>query len=152
MKSQSLAFTGESRLFPGLFVVCVAVFTAMAATPAWTQSTATGTVSGQVTDSSAAVIAGVQPGVTPGGSVAGAMYDQNTFQLDGGNNSNDMDGSMLDYTGSFTTNVPTAGSGSPSGTMPTPVESVEEFKVATSGMTADFNGSSGAGDLAWFGD
>ena len=35
-----------------------------------------------------------QPGVSPEGAVAGAMYDQNTFQLDGGNNSNDMDGSM----------------------------------------------------------
>ena len=85
-----------------------------------------------------------QPGVTPEGSVAGAMYDQSTFQLDGGNNSNDMDGSMRDYTGSFTTNVPTAGGGPPSGVMPTPVESIEEFKVATSGMTADFNGSSGS--------
>ena len=259
MASQALTFKGESRFFPGLCVVCLAVFMTMTATPAWTQSTATGTVSGQVTDSTNAVIAGVQiklidtttknalntttndagryvylnvapgtynlsfnkpgfsiydansqkvdvgqvltispvltvgattttvevtsvagaelqtanatvgntitgpslillpnigrdassfavfqPGVTPGGSVAGAMYDQNTFQLDGGNNSNDMDGSMLDYTGSFTTNVPTAGSGSPSGTMPTPVESIEEFKVATSGMTADFNGSSGS--------
>ena len=39
----------------------------------------------------------------PNGAVAGAMYDQNTFQLDGGNNSNDMDGSMHDYTGSFAT-------------------------------------------------
>ena len=38
----------------------------------------------------------LQPGVTPDGAVAGAMYDQNTFQLDGGNNSNDMDGSMKD--------------------------------------------------------
>jgi hypothetical protein len=79
-----------------------------------------------------------QPGVTPEGSVAGAMYDQNTFQLDGGNNSNDMDGSMRDYTGSFASN------GAPSGVMPTGVESIEEFKVATSGMTADFNGSSGS--------
>ena len=86
----------------------------------------------------------LQPGVTPGGAVAGAMYDQNTFQLDGGNNSNDMDGSMMDYTGSYTSNVPTAGAGSPSGTVPTPVESIEEFKVATSGQTADFNGSSGS--------
>jgi len=92
----------------------------------------------------ASTFAVLQPGVTPGGNVAGAMYDQNTFQLDGGNNSNDMDGSMLDYTGSFTTNVPTAGSGSPSGVMPTPVESIEEFKVATTGQTADFNGSSGS--------
>lgn len=86
----------------------------------------------------------LQPGVTPGGAVAGAMYDQNTFQLDGGNNSNDMDGSMMDYTGSYTANVPTAGVGSPSGVVPTPVESIEEFKVATSAQTADFNGSSGS--------
>ncbi len=92
----------------------------------------------------ASTFAVLQPGVTPGGNVAGAMYDQNTFQLDGGNNSNDMDGSMMDYTGSFTTNVPTAGAGSPSGVMPTPVESIEEFKVATTGQTADFNGSSGS--------
>ena len=92
----------------------------------------------------ASTFAVFQPAVTPEGSVAGAMYDQTTFQLDGGNNSNDMDGSMLDYTGSFTKNVPTAGQGSPSGAMPTPVESIEEFKVATSGMTADFNGSSGS--------
>jgi hypothetical protein len=28
--------------------------------------------------------------------------------------------------------------------MPTPIESIEEFKVATSGQTADFNGSSGS--------
>ncbi len=259
MRSQTLTVRGESRLFPRLVVVCVAVFLVMTATPAWTQSTATGTVSGQVTDSSNAVIAGVQvrlmdtatrntlttmtndagryvflnvspgtfnlsftktgfsvyeansqkvdvgqvltispsltvgatsttvevtsvagaelqttnatvgttltgpslvllpnigrdastfavfqPGVTPGGSVAGAMYDQNTFQLDGGNNSNDMDGSMLDYTGGYTTNTPQAGGGSPSGAIPTPVESIEEFKVSTSGMTADFNGSSGS--------
>ena len=46
-----------------------------------------------------------QPGVTPQGAVAGAMYDQNTFQLDGGNNSNDMDGSMTDYTGSYARNA-----------------------------------------------
>ena len=41
------------------------------------------------------------PGVTPNGSVAGTVTDQATFQLDGGNNSSDMDGSMLSYTGSF---------------------------------------------------
>src|SRR5579885_2744120 len=92
----------------------------------------------------ASSLALIQPGVTPEGSVAGAMYDQNTFQLDGGNNSNDMDGSMRDYTGSFANNVPTAGGGPPSGVMPTSVESIEEFKVSTSGQTADFNGSSGS--------
>ena len=78
-----------------------------------------------------------QPGVSPEGSVAGAMYDQNTFQLDGGQNSNDMDGSMNTYTKSYSAN------GSPTGVMPTPVDSIEEFKVSTAGQTADFNGSSG---------
>src|ERR1700721_1495163 len=60
MTSQSLAFKGESRFFPGLRVVCLAALMAMTATPSWTQSTATGTVSGQVLDSTNAVIAGVQ--------------------------------------------------------------------------------------------
>ena len=40
-----------------------------------------------------------------------------------------MDGSMMDYTGSFTNNVPTAGAGSPSGVVPTPVESIEPALV-----------------------
>ncbi len=79
-----------------------------------------------------------QPGTSPEGSVAGAMYDQNTFQLDGGNNSNDMDGSMNVYTPSYASN------GAPTGVMPTPIESIEEFKVGTANQTADFNGSSGS--------
>ena len=40
----------------------------------------------------------LQPGVSPDGSVAGAVVDQSTFMLDGGNNTNDMDGSMSVYT------------------------------------------------------
>ncbi len=36
----------------------------------------------------------LQPGVSPDGSVAGAVVDQSTFLLDGGQNTNDMDGSM----------------------------------------------------------
>ena len=86
----------------------------------------------------------IQPGVTPDGAVAGAMYDQNTFQLDGGNNSNDMDGSMRDYTGSYGHNSFAGTSSPPSGVLPTPPDTVEEFKVNTAGQTADFNGSSGA--------
>jgi len=85
-----------------------------------------------------------QPGVSPEGAVAGAMYDQNTFQLDGGNNSNDMDGSMKDYTGSYARNAYGGAGNGPSGVLPTPVDTIEEFKVATAGQTADFNGSSGA--------
>ena len=86
----------------------------------------------------------IQPGVTPNGAVAGAMYDQNTFQLDGGNNSNDMDGSMTDYTGSYGHNSFAGAGNPPSGVLPTPPDTVEEFKVNTAGQTADFNGSSGA--------
>ncbi len=88
--------------------------------------------------------AAFQPGVTPGGNVAGTVQDQAVFQLDGGNNSSDMDGSMESYTGSFGGST-TGGfiSASSSGVMPMPQDSVEEFRVSTSGQTADFNNSSG---------
>ncbi len=94
--------------------------------------------------SDASSLAIYQPGVSPGGQVAGAMYDQNTFQLDGGNNSNDMDGSMTDYTGSYGRNGFAGAGNPPSGVLPTPPDTIEEFKVATAGQTADFNGSSGS--------
>jgi len=84
----------------------------------------------------------LQPGVAPGGQVAGAVSDQNSFQLDGGNNSSDMDGNSAQYTLSSGTITGSAG-GTPSGVVPTPIESIEEFKVATSNQTADFNGSAG---------
>lgn len=93
----------------------------------------------------------LQPGVSPDGSVAGAVVDQSTFMLDGGNNSNDMDGSMTVYTSSFAGD-PTGGAANqnggvaagPTGVMPTPQDSVEEFKVNTANQTADFNSSAGA--------
>jgi hypothetical protein len=79
----------------------------------------------------------LQAGVSPDGSVAGAVVDQNTYSLDGGNNSSDMDGSMNVYTGSFAED-PTGVAGqngnlsaSPTGVIPTPQDSVEEFKVNT---------------------
>ena len=40
----------------------------------------------------------LQPGVSAGGDVAGAVNDQSYFSLDGGNNTNDMDGSGGVYT------------------------------------------------------
>ena len=94
--------------------------------------------------SDASSLALYQPGVSPEGAVAGAMYDQNTFQLDGGNNSNDMDGSMRDYTGSYARNAFGGAGNPPSGVLPTPVDTIEEFKVSTAGQTADFNGASGS--------
>jgi hypothetical protein len=101
----------------------------------------------------------LQPGVAPDGSVAGANQDQNSYQLDGGNNSSDMDGTQNTYTpgfagdpsGGLVNSLVTAtgvsgapGGGGPSGVMPTPVDSIEEFTVGTSNQTADFNSSAGA--------
>jgi hypothetical protein len=95
----------------------------------------------------------LQPGVSPDGSVARAIYDQNSFGLDGGNNSNDMDGSMNIYTpsaagdttgGLVTSYVTGNAGGGPTGVMPTPVDSIEELKVGTNNQTADFNSSAGA--------
>ena len=96
----------------------------------------------------------LQPGVSPEGSVAGTVNDQTYFSLDGGNNTNDMDGNMSTYTASFAGD-PSGGIASqggtsfylvnnPTGVLPTPQDSVEEFKVNTAGQTADFNSSSGA--------
>jgi hypothetical protein len=101
----------------------------------------------------------LQPGVSPDGSVGGTVVDQSNFMLDGGNNSNDMDGSGGVYNPSFgddpsgglfsNVNNPISGiiagiaGNQPSGVMPTPIDSVEEFKVSTSNQTADFNNSSG---------
>lgn len=93
----------------------------------------------------------LQPGVSPDGSVAGAVVDQSTFLLDGGNNSSDMDGSMTVYTPSFAGD-PTGGmagnggalASGPTGVMPTPTDSVDEVKVNTASQTADFDNSSGA--------
>lgn len=112
----------------------------------------------------AATFVTLQPGVSPDGSVAGAVVDQSTFMLDGGQNTNDMDGSMQVYTPSFAGD-PTGGAvsnqigGSPTGVMPTPLDSVEEYKVNTANQTADFNSSAGAevqvvtkrGTNAWHG-
>jgi hypothetical protein len=101
----------------------------------------------------------MQPGVSPDGSVGGTVVDQASFMLDGGNNSNDMDGSGGVYNPSFgddpsgglfsNSSNPISGANAgiagnqPSGVIPMPIDSVEEFKVATSNQTADFNASSG---------
>jgi Carboxypeptidase regulatory-like domain len=115
----------------------------------------------------------LQPGVSPDGSVAGTVVDQSAFSLDGGDNTNDMDGSMSVYTKSFAGDPsggvanqnsigPSEGGkgvGGATGVLPTPQDSVEEFKVNTAGQTADFNSSSGSevkvvtkrGSDAWHG-
>src|SRR5207247_4660971 len=91
----------------------------------------------------ATTLLALQPGVTPSGFVAGAYFDQNTFTIDGGNNTDDMAGNTVGYIQNFTGSTGGLG-GMASGVVATPIESVEEFRVNTFGQTADFNGSSGA--------
>ena len=87
----------------------------------------------------------MQPGTTPGGNVAGTTVDQTTFMLDGGSNTSDMDGTAGVYTNNNTNSTTGGfiGSGA-GGAVPMPQDSIEEFKVSTSGQTADFNNSSGS--------
>lgn len=117
-----------------------------------TMSATTGTtVDAQMVESLPAIgrdvatFATMQPGVAPGGYTAGTTQDQTTFMLDGGTNTADMDGTQGVYTsnntGSTTGGFLGAGAG---GVVPMPQDSIEEFKVNTTGQTADFNNSSGS--------
>jgi len=86
----------------------------------------------------------LQPGVTPRGDIAGSYMDQNTFTIDGGNNTDDMAGNTIGYINNFTGLAGAQTNGIASGVVATPIETVEEFKVNTFGQTNDFNQSSGA--------
>src|ERR1017187_6781297 len=70
-----------------------------------------------------------------GGQVAGAHSDQNSILLDGGNISNCVSGNP-DYYSNYL--------GGQEGPIPTPVESIQELRVATSNPTAGFSGASGS--------
>jgi Carboxypeptidase regulatory-like domain len=85
-----------------------------------------------------------QVGVTLAGNVAGAATDQNAYQLDGGYNSDDMAGNNSTYTPGNGYQGSSSTGGTPTGVIPTPIESIEEIKVGTTGQTADFNGAGGS--------
>lgn len=68
---------------------------------------------------------------TTSGQIAGMTSDQNTYYLDGGNNTSGLEGDNNYVAGGH-------------GVMPMPMESIQEFKVNTNNMTADFSMSSGA--------
>ena len=83
----------------------------------------------------------LQPMVTPrsndegtGGQVAGARSDQNTFQIDGGDATSNTEGNGAYNTGFV---------GEPRAVVPTPTESLEEFRVATNNQNAAFGRSAG---------
>jgi len=75
-------------------------------------------------------------GVTPSGQVAGTQTDQNTYLIDGANVTDDNSGN-LSYNQMPGLSVAT-------GVIPTPVESIEEFRMSTSNQTADFANSAGS--------
>jgi hypothetical protein len=70
-----------------------------------------------------------------GGAVAGARADQNTFMIDGGDATSNMEGGGGYNSGFVAT---------PRAVVPTPVESLEEFRVATNNAGTDFTRSAGA--------
>ena len=92
----------------------------------------------------ATTMALMQPATTPAGNAAGAVGDLNTYQLDGANISDDMGGNTTSYNTNFVGLGGSQTNGTPSGVIPTPVESIEEFKVSVSNQTSDFNNSSGS--------
>ncbi len=69
--------------------------------------------------------------------------DLNTYQLDGANITDDMGGNVTTYQTNMNGIGGSQTNGSPSGVIPTPIESIEEFKVSVSNQTSDFNNSSG---------
>jgi hypothetical protein len=74
-------------------------------------------------------------GDNTGGQIAGARSDQNTFLLDGGDASDSTAGSGQ-YSGTNFTATPRA-------VVPTPIESLEEFRVVTTNSNASFSRSAG---------
>ena len=70
-----------------------------------------------------------------GGQVAGARSDQNSFLLDGGEITNPTSGNT-DYWKAF--------SGSPEGSIPTPVESIQEFSLETNNPSGPLSLGGGA--------
>ena len=69
-----------------------------------------------------------------GGQVAGARSDQSTFLLDGGESTSNVEG-----TGGYNTGQ----DGVPQAMIPTPAESIEEFRVSTTNPNATFGRSMG---------
>src|SRR4029077_6865733 len=71
------------------------------------------------------------------------VTDQNTYSLDGGNNTDDMAGTTTTYQTNFVGSGGNQTNGAVSGVIPTPIESVEEVKVSVAGQGIDFNNSIG---------
>ena len=89
-------------------------------------------------------LAVLQPATSPTGYTAGSYQDANTYQLDGASITDDMAGNTTGYQTNYSGLGGSQGGSIPSGVIPTPIESIEEFKVSVANQTSDFNSSSGA--------
>lgn len=100
----------------------------------------------------ASTLAVLEPGQNINGNTGGVASDQNSFQLDGGYATDDMSGDDNTYIRGFAGDTSGGAGGyhssgyaqAPSGVVPMPVSSIQEFKVSTSNQTADFNGGAGS--------
>ncbi|MBV9145567.1 MAG: carboxypeptidase regulatory-like domain-containing protein, partial [Acidobacteria bacterium] len=84
---------------------------------------------------SASALMFYQPAVSPSGQIAGARDEQVTFNFDGGDVTSDLEGAN--------TYAAPPGEPSPSPVIPIPIESTEEFQVATTNPNSTFGRSSG---------
>lgn len=84
---------------------------------------------------SASALLFYQPAVSPSGQIAGARDEQITFSLDGGDVTSDLDGNN--------TYAAPPGEPSPAPVVPIPIESTQEFEVATTNPNSTFARSSG---------
>ncbi|MGH9710109.1 MAG: carboxypeptidase-like regulatory domain-containing protein, partial [Candidatus Acidiferrales bacterium] len=84
---------------------------------------------------SASALMFYQPAVSPSGQITGARDEQVTFSFDGGDVTSDLEGSN-GY-------AAPPGEPSPSPVVPIPIESTQEFQVATTNPNATFGRSSG---------
>ena len=84
---------------------------------------------------SASALMFYQPAVAPSGQISGARDEQVTFNLDGGDVTSDLEGSN--------SYAAPPGEPSPSPVLPVPIESTEEFQVATTNPNSTFSRSSG---------
>jgi len=84
---------------------------------------------------SASALMFYQPAVSPTGQIAGARDEQITFSLDGGDVTSDLEGNN-GY-------AAPPGEPTPSPVLPVPIESTQEFQVATTNPNATFARSSG---------
>src|SRR5579884_841820 len=89
-------------------------------------------------------LAVLQPATTPSGFTAGSYQDANTYTLDGANVTDDMAGNTTGYQVNYSGLGGSQGGSIPSSSIPTALESIEEFKVAVRNQTSDVNSSSGA--------